>query len=221
MRSLFLSSCAAVLALTAIAAAPAMADPLHSGGVVVTRGGGNVNVAKGKFAEADQAITTLGGVASGRGRAITNGGNNRNIASGKFSFAGQDVTTVGGFASGRGRAITSGGYNTNKARGFGSTALQSVTTEGGSASGRHGLSLTRGGFNSNLAAGKFSQADQQVLTLGGNAGRGKNLTFGGPSAAGAGSPPRGNSSPAAVSLRSRGQEAFGDKYAVVKSLHRV
>ena len=130
MRSIFLSGCAAMLALTAIAAAPAMAEPLHSGGVVITRGGGNVNVAKGKFGEADQAVTTLGGVASGHGRAITNGGNNRNIASGKNSFAGQDVTTVGGFASGRGRAITSGGNNLNTARGFGSTALQSVTTAG-------------------------------------------------------------------------------------------
>jgi hypothetical protein len=50
-----------------------------TGGIVITHGGGNVNVAKGTFSEAD-APTTLGGIAGRHGIAITNGGNNRNAA---------------------------------------------------------------------------------------------------------------------------------------------
>ena len=99
-RSLLLSGFALLAGFAAFSAAPANADPLQPGGIAITRGGHNFNVARGAFSGADQAITTLGGVASGHGRAITNGGNNRNTALGKFSFAGQDVTTVGGIASG-------------------------------------------------------------------------------------------------------------------------
>ena len=108
MRSIILAGCA-IAALAAVSSVPVKADQLVSGGVAITHGGGNVNVAKGRFSEADQAVTTLGGIASRHGRAITNGGDNRNIALGKNSFAGQDVTTVGGVASGRGRALTFGG----------------------------------------------------------------------------------------------------------------
>jgi len=44
------------------------------GGLSITRGGGNTNVAQGQFSEADPAI--------GRGRVLTNGGHNSNIAQG-------------------------------------------------------------------------------------------------------------------------------------------
>ena len=112
MRSMLL---AGFVALTAIAAiAPAHAQT--TGGISITHGGGNVNVATGKFSEADQSATTLGGIAGRHGVAITNGGNNRNVASGTFSFAGQNTTTVGGTALGRGRVITNGGGNLNLAR---------------------------------------------------------------------------------------------------------
>jgi bacteriocin-like protein len=48
-----------------------------TGGISVTHGGGNMNVAKGPLSESD-ASTTLGGIAGRHGIAITNGGNNRN-----------------------------------------------------------------------------------------------------------------------------------------------
>ena len=128
MRSVLLAGFAALAAIAASSVSPAHAQT--TGGISITHGGGNVNVAKGRFSEADQSATTLGGIAGRHGVAITNGGNNRNIASGPLSFAGQDTTTVGGTALGRGRVITNGGNNTNLARGFGSTATQSTTTVG-------------------------------------------------------------------------------------------
>src|SRR5919112_200011 len=67
---------------------------LMSGGIAITRGGYNDNIARGKLSAADQAVTTLSGVASGHGVAKTYGGYNTNKALGKFSYAGQDVTTV-------------------------------------------------------------------------------------------------------------------------------
>src|SRR5580698_2177529 len=137
MRSVLLSGFAVLAAIAATSVSPASAQT--TGGIVITHGGGNLNVAKGRFSEADQSATTLGGIAGRHGVAITNGGNNRNIASGAFSFAGQVTTTGGG--------------NLNLARGFGSTATQSTTTLGGTAFGR-GTSITNGGFNTNLAAGK-------------------------------------------------------------------
>jgi hypothetical protein len=48
------------------------------GGISITHGGGNMNVAKGPLSEAD-----------GRGSSITNGGFNSNVAAGKFSSADQ------------------------------------------------------------------------------------------------------------------------------------
>jgi hypothetical protein len=177
MRTMLLAGFVAFAAIAASAIGPASAQT--TGGIVITHGGGNVNVAKGPLSQADQSATTLGGIASGHGRAITNGGNSRNIASGPLSYAGQDTTTIGGTAVGRGRVITNGGYNNNMAKGFGSSATQSNLTVGGSAFG-NGRSITNGGVNTNLAAGKFSSADQQVVTLGGAAGRhGLNVTSGG------------------------------------------
>ncbi len=88
MRSMILAGCA-IAALAAVSAAPAKADPLVSGGISITHGGGNVNVAKGKFSEADQSVATLGGIASGRGVAITNGGDNRNVASASTASPGR------------------------------------------------------------------------------------------------------------------------------------
>src|ERR1700759_3614658 len=118
MRSMLL---AGFVALTAIAAiAPAHAQ--MTGGISITHGGGNLNVAKGPLSEADQSATTLGGIAGRHGVAITNGGDNRNFATGKLSFAGQNTTTVGGTVLGRGRVITNGGDNSNFARGFGRPA---------------------------------------------------------------------------------------------------
>ena len=101
MRSIFLAGFA-VAALSAAAALPANADPLLSGGVAITNGGGNTNTSKGAFSMAGQGVTTLGGMASKHGTANTYGGGNTNTAYGRYSVAGQDVTTVGGMASGRG-----------------------------------------------------------------------------------------------------------------------
>jgi len=67
MRPIILSGFAAIAALTATSVVPVKADPLVAGGISITRGGGNVNTAKGKFSEADQAVTTLGGIANRRG----------------------------------------------------------------------------------------------------------------------------------------------------------
>ena len=123
MRSMLLAGFVAFTAIAATSISPASAQT--TGGIVITHGGGNINVAKGPLSEADQSATTLGGVAGRHGLALTNGGNNRNFASGPLSFAGQDTTTVGGTALGRGRVITNGGNNLNAARGFGSAATQS------------------------------------------------------------------------------------------------
>src|ERR1700676_148730 len=101
MRSILLSGFAVLAAIAATSVSPASAQ--STGGISITRGGGNVNVARGAFSVADQSATTLGGVAGRHGVAITNGGNNRNFATGPLSFAGQDTTTVGGTAFGRGR----------------------------------------------------------------------------------------------------------------------
>src|SRR5271168_1902077 len=100
MRSMLLAGFVAFTAIAATSISPASAQT--TGGISITHGGGNLNVAKGSLSEADQSATTLGGVAGHHGVAITNGGNNRNFATGKFSFAGQDTTTVGGTAIGRG-----------------------------------------------------------------------------------------------------------------------
>ena len=142
MRSTLLAGFAVLAAVTAFSVAPASAQT--SGGVVITNGGHNTNIAKGKFSEADQAITTLGGTASRHGKSITNGGNNHNTALGKFSFAGQDVTTVGGDASGRGRVFTNGGRNDNTARGFNSAPRSRSPRSVGPRSGMASRSPTVG-----------------------------------------------------------------------------
>src|SRR5215813_6540636 len=104
MRSMLL---AGFVALTAVAAiAPAHAQT--TGGLSITHGGGNVNVARGAFSEADQSATTLGGIP--------------NLARGFGSTATQSTTTVGGTAFGRGTSITNGGLNTNVAAGKFSSA---------------------------------------------------------------------------------------------------
>src|SRR5271154_7592511 len=109
MRSMLLAGFVAFAAIAASSISPASAQT--TGGIVITHGGGNTNVARGPLSEADQSATTLGGIAGRHGVAITNGGGNRNVASGPLSFAGQDTTTIGGTALGRGRVITNGGAN--------------------------------------------------------------------------------------------------------------
>ena len=79
MRSMLLAGFVAFAAIAAAAVSPASAQ--STGGIVVTHGGGNTNVAKGFLSQADQSATTLGGTAFGRGKVITNGGQNRNVAS--------------------------------------------------------------------------------------------------------------------------------------------
>jgi hypothetical protein len=150
------------------------ADPLQTGGVSITRGGGNTNTASGVNSFAGQSATTIGGMARGHGYAATYGGGNSNRATARNSTALQDTTTVGGSAFGRGAYSTVyGGHNTNLASGVGSMAGQSVTTLGGTAFGRGASSSVSGGYNSNLASGRNSEAQQQVLTMGGSAvGRG-------------------------------------------------
>ena len=76
MRAALLSGFALFTAIAASALSPVQAQT--TGGIAITHGGGNVNTARGAFSGADQSVTTLGGIASGHGRAITNGGNNRN-----------------------------------------------------------------------------------------------------------------------------------------------
>jgi hypothetical protein len=124
---------AAVVVAAAISVNPASAQQV--GGISITHGGGNTNFAKGALSESDQSATTLGGLATGRGRVITNGSNNRSASLGALSYAGQDTTTIGGYASGRGRVYTNGGGNTDLARGFGSSATQSNLTLGGTSYG--------------------------------------------------------------------------------------
>src|ERR1700742_5214110 len=104
MRPVLLSAFAVAAALAAAGFTPASAQT--TGGIAITHGGGNVNVASGRMSQANQSATTLGGMAFGHGRAVTNGGNNMNLASGARSFAGQDTTTVGGTAYGRGNVLT-------------------------------------------------------------------------------------------------------------------
>jgi hypothetical protein len=131
MRSMLLAGFVALAAIAAIAPAHAQ----MTGGISITHGGGNVNVASGKFSEADQSATTLGGVAGRHGVAITNGGTsitnggvNTNIAAGKFSSADQQVVTLGGTAGRKGLNVVDGGANKNAALGFGSSASQQVFT---------------------------------------------------------------------------------------------
>jgi hypothetical protein len=71
MRATLLSGIALFAAIAAAAIAPAHAQ--QTGGISITHGGGNVNTARGAFSQADQSVTTLGGIARGRGVAITNG----------------------------------------------------------------------------------------------------------------------------------------------------
>jgi hypothetical protein len=119
--------------------------PAYPGSASNTVGGGNVNLATGKYSLANQGVTTLGGnVAGGYGK-------------GKPGFGSQSNTFGGG--------------NLNWAYGKGSIADQSITTIGGNVSGRRpGASNTVGGYNFNGAFGKDSLATQQVVTVGGNVG---------------------------------------------------
>ena len=98
MRATLLSGFALLAVIAASTVAPVHAQT--TGGISITHGGGNVNVAKGALSEADQGVTTLGGIAAGHGVVFTNGGNNRNTAAGALSFAGQNITTLGGTALG-------------------------------------------------------------------------------------------------------------------------
>ena len=180
MRTPIFSGLAALALVAAVPLVPAKADVCcEVGGVSITHGGGNYNVARGPLSYAGQSVATIGGTAGYGGRVYTQGGYNRNVASGPLSAATQGVTTVGGTAYGPGSvANTYGGYNRNTASGFGSYAGQSVTTVGDSAY-PYGHSVTSGGYSSNAAVGAFSQAHQDVTTIGGSAGYGKNLTYGG------------------------------------------
>ena len=63
MRSMLLAGFVAFTAIAATAVSPAHAQT--TGGIVITHGGGNTNVAKGALSEADQSATTLGGTAFG------------------------------------------------------------------------------------------------------------------------------------------------------------
>ena len=140
MQTMKIAGLAAALALATALSAPAFAQTRAD-----TFGGGNRNTASGRFSDAQQSVTTIGGQAIGGsgfgqgrrggfgGGAVANtfGGHNTNTASGKFSSAVQDVTTIGGVAqAGRGGrgfgggavANTFGGGNRNTASGFGSSA---------------------------------------------------------------------------------------------------
>ena len=168
MRAMILPVAALLLAGAASLSHPAAAQGLETGGISITRGGGNVNTAAAKNSFAGQAATTIGGIGAQRrpGRDLRRAQPQLRQRPQQHRAAG--TTTVGGTAFGRGaQASTFGGLNSNDARGFGSLATQSTTTLGGQAFGRGAQSQVSGGFNSNLAAGRFSQADQQVLTMGG------------------------------------------------------
>ena len=54
MRSMLLAGFVAFTAIAATAVAPAHAQ--MTGGISITHGGGNVNVARGAFSEADQSV---------------------------------------------------------------------------------------------------------------------------------------------------------------------
>jgi hypothetical protein len=159
MRIMKVTGFAAALALATALSAPAFAQTRAN-----TFGGHNTNTASGRFSNAEQSVTTIGGTAIGGGfgrgggfghggrgfggGAVANtfGGGNTNTASGRFSNAQQDVTTIGGQAIGGGR----GGFNRG---GFGGGAVAN----------------TFGGGNRNTASGAFSNAQQSVTTIGGQA----------------------------------------------------
>jgi hypothetical protein len=112
MRAMILPVAALLLAGAASLSHPAAAQGLETGGISITRGGGNVNTAAARNSFAGQAATTIGGMARNGGRVETFGGLNRNLASGRNSTALQDTTTAGGTAFGRGaQASTFGGLN--------------------------------------------------------------------------------------------------------------
>ena len=97
-----LIAAAALALLAAGASASANSQPLETGGISITRGGGNTNTAAARNSFAGQSIATVGGLARNGGRVTTLGGDNRNLARGTGSMAFQDATTVGGTAIGRG-----------------------------------------------------------------------------------------------------------------------
>ena len=115
MRAMLLPVAALAIAAGAASfAGPAAAQGLETGGISITRGGGNVNTAAGRNSFAGQSATTIGGLARNHGRSETFGGNNLNRATGRNSQAFQDTTTVGGSAIGRGaRSQVFGGFNSN------------------------------------------------------------------------------------------------------------
>ena len=177
MRSYLLSGLAAIALL---AAAPAGADPLQTGGISITRGGGNSNIAKGFGSFAGQSVATVGGTALNSGRVSPRAATTATSPPASSAQPCRTSPRSAGPRSARVCANTFGGNNLNVAKGFGSFAGQSVTTVGGTAFGKGAVANTFGGLNTNLAAGKFSSAQQDVLTVGGTAGPfGKNLTFGG------------------------------------------
>jgi hypothetical protein len=170
MQTMKIAGFAAALALATALSAPAFAQTRAD-----TFGGGNRNTASGRFSNAEQSVTTIGGQAIGGGQfgqggrggfgggavANTFGGHNTNTASGRFSSAVQDVTTIGGVAqAGRGGrgfgggavANTFGGGNRNTASGFGSSASQQVTTIGGEAIGGGRGGFGHGGLGGGLVA---------------------------------------------------------------------
>ena len=131
MRISILSGVAALALAAALPLVPAKADVCcEVGGVAITHGGGNTNLATGAYSQAQQSVTTVGGSAGPYGHSLTSGGYNSNAAVGAFSQAHQDVLTVGGSA-GYGKNLTYGGGNHNAALGFGSQADQQVVTVGG------------------------------------------------------------------------------------------
>ena len=132
MRTPIFSGLAALALAAAVPFVPAKADVCcEVGGVSITHGGGNYNLARGPLSYAGQSVTTVGGSAGPYGHSLTSGGYNSNAAVGAFSQAHQDVTTSGGDAGYGGKSWTYGGGNRNAALGYGSTADQQVVTVGG------------------------------------------------------------------------------------------
>src|SRR5215213_2735399 len=98
MRAMILPVAALLLAGAASLSHPAAAQGLETGGISITRGGGNVNTAAARNSFAGQAAATIGGTARNGGRVETFGGLNSNNARGFGSLATQSTTTLGGQA---------------------------------------------------------------------------------------------------------------------------
>ena len=94
MRTPIFSGLAALALVAAVPFVPAKADVCcEVGGVSITHGGGNYNLARGPLSYAGQSVATIGGSA-GYGKNLTYGGGNHNAAIGFGSQADQQVVTV-------------------------------------------------------------------------------------------------------------------------------